>query len=62
MKMLKVAEKLAEGFPHVRVDLYNIEGKGFFVELTFYKASGYMIYDPDLFDEEIGIKFTLEEY
>ena len=59
-EMLLIAEKLAQDFPHVRVDLYNVEGKILFGELTFYNASGYMKYDPDDFDIEIGNKFILK--
>ena len=43
-KMLSVAEKLAEGFPVVRVDLYNIAGKIFLGELTFTSTGGMMYY------------------
>ena len=38
--MLGLAEKLAAGFPHVRVDWYNISGKPFFGEMTFYTGGG----------------------
>lgn len=57
--MIKVAEKLSEDFPHVRVDLYNDNGKILFGEMTFYNASGYMEYDPDSFDIEIGNRWSL---
>lgn len=53
-EMIEVAEKLSEGFPHVRVDLYNINGKVVFGELTFFNASGYTLFDPDEFDFELG--------
>ena len=55
--MVSLAEKLAEGFPHVRVDFYNIDGKIVFGELTFYTASGYIRFVPDSFDNEIGEQF-----
>jgi len=58
-EMIKVAEKLSEDFPHVRVDLYNDNGKILFGEMTFYNASGYMEYDPDSFDIEIGNRWSL---
>ncbi len=60
-EMIEVAEKLAEEFPHVRVDLYNVCGKVFFGELTFYNASGYMIFDPDEFDVQAGNWFILPD-
>lgn len=34
-KMVDIAKKISEGFPFVRVDLYNIEGKIYFGEMTF---------------------------
>lgn len=38
--MIKIAEKLAEDFKFVRVDLYNINGKIYFGELTFTPRGG----------------------
>lgn len=43
-KMIAVAEKLAEDFPVVRVDLYNIAGKIYLGELTFTSTGGMMYY------------------
>ena len=40
-KMLEIAEKLSANYPHIRVDLYNDEGKIFFGELTLYNQAGY---------------------
>ena len=60
-EMIKIAEKLSAPFPHVRVDLYNIKGKIVFGELTFFNASGYVKFNPDEFDYEMGEKFVLPE-
>lgn len=60
-KMLEVARKLSEDFPFVRVDLYNVDGKIYFGELTFYPWSGYVQFYPDRFDFELGEKFVLPE-
>lgn len=60
-EMIRIAEKLAEVFPHVRVDLYNVEGKILFGEMTFYNDSGYMKYNPDEFDFIAGDMFELPE-
>lgn len=57
--MVQYAEILSKGFPHVRVDFYNIDGAIVFGEMTFYNASGYTIFDPDSFDYELGEKFAL---
>ncbi len=61
-RMMEIAAKLSEGFPYVRVDLYNNGGKIYFGELTFYPWSGYVKYDPDEFDFELGIEFVLQLY
>ncbi|SEF75293.1 TupA-like ATPgrasp [Butyrivibrio sp. Su6] len=58
-KMIELAEKLSEGFSHVRVDLYNINGKIYFGEMTFTTGSGFFKYDPEEFDEIIGEKWNL---
>lgn len=52
--MVDIARKLSADFPHVRVDLFNVDGKIYFGELTFYDGSGYFHYDPDTFDYIIG--------
>ena len=57
-EMVEIARKLSADFPHVRVDLYNIDGKIYFGELTFYDGSGYFHYDPDEFDFEMGRCFA----
>ncbi len=55
--MIPLAEKLAEGFPFARVDFYNIRGKIYFGEITFYPWSGYVRYFPDDFDFRLGSFF-----
>lgn len=39
-KMIKLAEKLADGQPFLRVDFYYVNGQIYFGELTFFPASG----------------------
>lgn len=58
-KMLEISELLSKPFPHVRVDLYNIDGTIIFGELTFFTNSGYIPFDPDSFDYELGKQFVL---
>ena len=57
--MLKIAGKLSEDFPFVRVDLYNVNGNVIFGELTFYPTSGYGKFHPDSFDFELGEQFDV---
>lgn len=53
-RMMKIAEILSKGFPYVRVDLYNQEGRIYFGELTFYPWSGYVQFMPDEWDYKFG--------
>lgn len=56
-RMLEIASVLSRDFPFVRVDLYNIQGKIYFGELTFYPWSGYLQFTPDEFDFKLGSLF-----
>ena len=47
-QMQKIATRLAEGFCHLRVDLYEVDGKVYFGELTFYDQAGF---DTDITQE-----------
>ena len=53
-KMLKIASKLSSGFPIVRVDLYNIDGKIYFGEMTFTSMGGFMPYFTNDFLLKLG--------
>ena len=59
--MIEIAECLSSPFPHVRVDLYNVNGKIIFGELTFFNDGGRMKYDPDEYDYIFGDFFELPE-
>ena len=61
-EMLRAAEKLSEGFPFVRVDLYCVGGRVYFGEMTFYPWSGYVCFTPDEADERFGRDFVLTAY
>lgn len=54
-----IALKLAEPFPHARIDLYYTEHKPYFGEITFYSGSGYELFSPDGYDYELGKDFIL---
>lgn len=58
-ELVEIAQKLAGKFPEVRVDLYNQNEKIVFGEITFFDGSGYMQFDPDAFDFELGKCFKL---
>ena len=61
-EMVVVAEKLASKFPFVRVDLYNINGKIYFSEMTFTPAKGTLILDDDQCDFEMGKWLDISKY
>jgi len=52
--MKKLAAKLSKGIPHVRVDFYDIDGKIYFGELTFFHWSGLMPFEPEKWDYIFG--------
>lgn len=52
--MINIASKLSNNIPFARVDLYNIEGKIYFGEITFFPASGYGVFTPSGWDDKLG--------
>lgn len=44
-EMISVVRKLAVGHPHVRVDLYNVDGHIYFGEMTFFSGAGFIDMD-----------------
>ena len=58
-EMIGIAEALASGFPHVRVDLYRLNnGRIYFGEMTFTPSSGAAKWDPPELDAQLGSLFT----
>lgn len=53
-QMKEIAKKLSKGIPFVRVDLYEINGKIYFGELTFTPCGGYMPFNPKEWDRKLG--------
>lgn len=64
-KMIELAEKLARfvGNPYIRVDMYNVNGKIYFGEYTFYHAGGFGYFNPPEWDDILGswIKLPIEK-
>ena len=52
--MKTLAEKLGAGMPHLRVDFYEVNGKVYFGELTFYHYGGFVPFEPNKWDEVFG--------
>lgn len=53
-QMIELAAELSQGFPFLRVDLYQINGQIYFSELTFIPSSGTMPLEPASADLEMG--------
>lgn len=60
-EMIDVAESLANDIDHARVDLYNIDGRIIFGEITNYHAGGSQKFNPGKFDYEIGKNWKPDE-
>ncbi len=60
-KMIKLAKKLSKNIPHVRVDFYEINGKVYFGEMTFYHYSGLVPFIPDEWDYKIGEMLKIDK-
>ena len=52
--MIQLASKLSKGYPHIRVDFYEVNGKVYFGELTLYHWSGFVPFNPPLYDKMFG--------
>lgn len=60
-EMIKLAEILSDGFPFVRVDLYNVKGKIYFGEMTFFPAAGFGVFTTPDADLLLGSWLQLPE-
>jgi hypothetical protein len=58
-RMIEVAESLSEEFNFIRVDLYSIGERIYFGELTNFPGNGFVPFQPDSFDFELGKKLQL---
>ena len=58
-RMKEIAGILSAGHPQMRVDLYDIDGKIYFGELTMTSQGGYMDYFTDGFLLEMGSQFEV---
>ena len=60
---VKIAEKLAEDFDFIRVDLYIMDNDIYFGEMTNTPENGFGYFKPKKFDFEIGEKLNfIKEY
>lgn len=53
-EMIEISKKLSDGFPFLRVDLYEISDHVYFSELTVIPNSGLMPFEPEVWDYTLG--------
>ena len=58
-RMLQAAAALSEGFPEVRVDFYEVDGRLYFGEMTFASLGGMMDFYTEDFLRELGDRVQL---
>ena len=59
VRMQRFAAILSEGTPQLRVDFYEVDGKVFFGEMTFFHCSGFAAFHPESWDRTFGDWVTL---
>lgn len=59
-EMLEFGEKIAKNFKCVRVDLYDVDGKMYFGEITPFHSAGYARFYPREYDYIYGEKIQLK--
>lgn len=58
-EMKQIATALSKGIPHVRVDLYEVNGFVYFGEMTFFHFSGFSQFYPEKWDWILGDMLSL---
>lgn len=59
-KMAELSRKLSKGLPQARIDFYDINGKIYFGEITFFHWSGLTPFNPEKWDYTFGEWIELE--
>lgn len=53
-EMKHLCEILSQGMRHVRMDFYDIDGKLYFGEFTFFSGGGFELFHPDEVERKLG--------
>ena len=53
-EMKEIAAKLSKGMPQVRIDLYELNGKLYFGEYTFFHGGGFCRWEPEEWERRLG--------
>ena len=60
-EMLRIATELSKGIPQVRIDLYEVNGRVYFGEYTFFHHGGMVPFIPEEWDYRFGELICLPE-
>ena len=60
-KMIHICRQLSKNTTFIRVDLYNLKGKIYFGELTFFPASGLGTFSPSTWNLKLGNMINLSD-
>lgn len=53
-EMKEIAAKLSKGIRFVRIDLYELNGKIYFGEYTFFHGGGFRLFEPPEWERKLG--------
>ena len=53
-EMKQIARDLSQGMRFVRIDLYQLNGKIYFGEYTFFPGGGFELFKPDKWENKLG--------
>lgn len=53
-EMKRLSAILSEGLPHARIDFYEVDGKIYFGEITFFHHGGWTKFEPEEWDNIFG--------
>ena len=60
-EMKELAARLSKGMKVVRVDLYEINGKIYFGEFTFFHGGGFYLFEPEEWELKLGNLIDIKE-
>ena len=60
-KMIYLSKVLSKGLKHVRVDFYEVDGKVYFGEMTFFDGSGFDKIEPEIWDYKLGNMLNIDQ-
>lgn len=59
-EMKNIAAKCSIGMKFVRIDLYEIDGKVYFGEYTFFHGGGFWLFKPEHWEKDLGDLIKIE--